>query len=72
MVNEDDVIKFLVEHGESTLEEISSALKIPKYGPNSAYAFLYSLKLKNVVERRGYRLVLGRGMAERIIVEARR
>jgi len=58
MVNEDDVIKFLVEHGESTLEEISSALKIPKYGPNSAYAFLYSLKLKNVVERRGSRWAL--------------
>jgi len=58
MVSEDDVIKFLVEHGESTLEEISSALKIPKYGPNSAYAFLYSLKLKNIVERRGSKWAL--------------
>ena len=58
-VNEDDVVKFLLEcGGEATLEEISSALKIPKYGPNSAYAILYSLKSKNVVERRGSRWAL--------------
>ena len=48
------MIKFLLKRGgEATLEEISSALKIPKYGPNSAYAILYSLKSKNLVERRG-------------------
>jgi len=59
MIKEDDVIKFLLERGgEATLEEISSALKIPKYGPNSAYAILYSLKSKNVVERRGSRWAL--------------
>ena len=58
-IKEDDVIKFLLERGgEATLEEISSALKIPKYGPNSAYAILYSLKSKNVVERRGSRWAL--------------
>jgi KaiC/GvpD/RAD55 family RecA-like ATPase len=60
MVSENDVVKFLMEHGESTLEEISSSLKIPKYGPNSAYAFLYSLKLKNIVEKRGGRWILVR------------
>ena len=59
MVKEDDVIKFLLKRGgEATLEDISSALGIPKYGPNSAYAILYSLKSKNVVERRGSRWAL--------------
>ncbi|MEM2342189.1 MAG: ATPase domain-containing protein [Candidatus Bathyarchaeia archaeon] len=58
MVSEEDIIKFLTEHGEATLEEVSSMLKIPKYGPNSAYALLYSLKMKNVVERRGSRWAL--------------
>ncbi|MEM1530495.1 MAG: ATPase domain-containing protein [Candidatus Bathyarchaeia archaeon] len=56
MVREEDVIKFLREHsGEATLEEISLGLGIPKYGPNSAYAILYALKSKNIVERRGSR-----------------
>ncbi|MBS7653726.1 MAG: ATPase domain-containing protein [Candidatus Bathyarchaeia archaeon] len=59
MVNEDEVINFLIEHdGEATLDEVSSALKIPKYGLNSAYALLYSLKSKNIVERRGDKWVI--------------
>ncbi|MBS7624932.1 AAA family ATPase [Candidatus Bathyarchaeota archaeon] len=53
MVSEEDIIKFLREHGAATLEEISSFLKIPKYGPKSAYEILYSLKSRNIVERRG-------------------
>lgn len=56
MIGEEDVIRFLREHGgEATLEEISLGLGIPKYGPNSAYAILYALKSKNVVERKGSR-----------------
>ena len=59
MVGEEDIIRFLREAGgEATLEEISSALGIPKYGPNSAYAILYALKSKNIVERRGVRWAL--------------
>jgi KaiC/GvpD/RAD55 family RecA-like ATPase len=59
MVNEDDIINFLIEHdGEATLDEVSSTLKIPKYGLNSAYALLYSLKSKNIVERKGDKWVL--------------
>lgn len=59
MVSEEDIIKFLMEHnGEATLDEIASSLKIQKYGLNSAYALLYSLKTKNIVERRGDKWVL--------------
>jgi KaiC/GvpD/RAD55 family RecA-like ATPase len=59
MAKEDDIINFLTEHnGEATLDEVSSALKIPKYGLNSAYALLYSLKSKNIVERRGDKWIL--------------
>lgn len=52
-VGEEEVIRFLKKSGKATLDEVSSALKIPKYGPNSAYEILYSLKSKNIVERRG-------------------
>lgn len=58
IVGEEDLIKFLRERDGATLDEISSALKIPKYGPNSAYAILYSLKSKNIVERRGNKWTL--------------
>lgn len=58
MASEEDVIRFLKERGEATIEEVSSALKIPKYGPLSAYAILYSLKSRNIVERRGSRWAL--------------
>ncbi len=59
MASEEDIIKFLMKHnGEATLDEIASSLKIQKYGLNSAYALLYSLKSKNIVERRGDKWVL--------------
>lgn len=57
-VGEEEVIRFLKKSGKATLEEVSSALKIPKYGPNSAYEILYSLKSRNIVERRGNAWVL--------------
>ena len=54
MVEEKEIVEFLKTHrGEASLNEIAEGLGIPKYGPNSAYAFLQSLKNKGIVERRG-------------------
>jgi KaiC/GvpD/RAD55 family RecA-like ATPase len=54
MVEEKDIVEFLKAHdGKASLSEIAEGLNIPKYGPNSAYAILQSLKNKGVVERRG-------------------
>ncbi|MEM3759672.1 MAG: ATPase domain-containing protein [Candidatus Bathyarchaeia archaeon] len=54
MVEENDVIEFLKVHdGKASLNDIAEGLGIPKYGPNSAYALLQSLKTKGIVERRG-------------------
>jgi KaiC/GvpD/RAD55 family RecA-like ATPase len=59
MVEEREIVEFLKtrESGVS-LSEIAEGLGIPKYGPNSAYALLQSLKNKGVVERRGELWVL--------------
>lgn len=59
MVEERKIVDFLKtrESGVS-LSEIAEGLGIPKYGPNSAYALLQSLKNKGVVERRGELWVL--------------
>ncbi|MEM2994945.1 MAG: ATPase domain-containing protein [Candidatus Bathyarchaeia archaeon] len=54
MVEEKEIIKFLKTHeNKASLNEIAEGLNIPKYGPNSAYAILQTLKTKGVVERRG-------------------
>ncbi|MEM3549656.1 MAG: ATPase domain-containing protein [Candidatus Bathyarchaeia archaeon] len=54
MVEEKNIVEFLKAHGgKASLNEIAEGLNIPKYGPNSAYAFLQSLKTKGVLERRG-------------------
>jgi KaiC/GvpD/RAD55 family RecA-like ATPase len=54
MVEEKDVTEFLKAHdGKASLNDVADGLGIPKYGPNSAYALLQSLKAKGVVERRG-------------------
>jgi len=54
MVEEADVIDFLKMHdGKASLNDIAEGLRISKYGPNSAYALLQSLKTKGVIERRG-------------------
>ena len=54
MVNEKDVLEFLkANDGKVTLNEIAEGLSIPKYGPDSAYAFLRSLKAEGVIERQG-------------------
>jgi KaiC/GvpD/RAD55 family RecA-like ATPase len=59
MVEENDIVEFLKAHdGKASLSEIAEDLNIPKYGPNSAYAILQSLKNKGVVERRGELWVL--------------
>ncbi len=54
MVEEKDIIEFLKTHeGKASLNDIAEGLGIPKYGPNSAYALLQSLKTKGIIERRG-------------------
>lgn len=59
MVEESDLVGFLKDHdGEASLDEISGGLGVPKYGPNSAYALLQSLRSKGVVNRRGEMWVL--------------
>jgi KaiC/GvpD/RAD55 family RecA-like ATPase len=54
MVEETDIVEFLRTHdGKASLNDVADGLGIPKYGPNSAYALLQSLKTKGVIERRG-------------------
>jgi len=54
MVEETDIVEFLKAHDfKASLNDIAEGLRIPKYGPNSAYALLQSLKTKGIVERRG-------------------
>jgi RecA-superfamily ATPases implicated in signal transduction len=59
MVEESDVIGFLKDHeGQASLDEISEGLGISKYGPNSAYSLLHSLRSKGIIDRRGEKWVL--------------
>ena len=59
MVEENDIIEFLKDHNnQASLDQISEGLAIPKYGPNSAYALLQSLRSKGIVDRRGEMWVL--------------
>ncbi|MDH5623027.1 MAG: hypothetical protein OEY39_00965 [Candidatus Bathyarchaeota archaeon] len=59
MVEESDLVGFLKDHdGEASLDEISEGLGVPKYGPNSAYALLQSLRSKGIINRRGEMWVL--------------
>ncbi|KPV62564.1 MAG: KaiC [Candidatus Bathyarchaeota archaeon BA1] len=59
MVEEGDIVGFLRDHeGQASLDEISEGLGVPKYGPNSAYSLLQSLRSKGVVDRRGEMWVL--------------
>lgn len=54
MVKERDIVEFLkARDRKASLNEIAEGLGIPKYGPDSAYAFLQSLKTDGVIERRG-------------------
>jgi len=59
MVEESDIVGFLKDHkGEASLDEVSEGLGVPKYGPNSAYALLQSLRSKGIVNRKGEMWVL--------------
>lgn len=59
MVEESDVVGFLKDRkGQASLEEISKGLEVPKYGPNSAYSLLQSLRLRGIVDRKGEMWVL--------------
>jgi KaiC/GvpD/RAD55 family RecA-like ATPase len=54
MVEEADIVEFLRVHdSKASLNDVAEGLGIPKYGPNSAYALLQSLKTKGIIERRG-------------------
>jgi len=54
MVEETAIVEFLRAHdGKASLNDVAEGLGIPKYGPNSAYALLQSLKTKGIIERRG-------------------
>jgi len=54
MAEEKDILEFLKPRdGKASLNEIAEGLGISKYGPNSAYALLQSLKTEGVIERRG-------------------
>lgn len=59
MVEENDVVEFLKDHhSEASLGEISEGLGAPKFGPNSVYALLQSLRSRGIVDRRGELWVL--------------
>ena len=59
MVEESDVIGFLKDRGgQASLNDVALGLGISKYGPNSAYALLQSLKSKGIVDRKGEMWVL--------------
>jgi len=59
MAEEKDIVEFLKDHeGQASLDQISEGLGIPKYGPNSVYAFLQSLRSKGIVDRKGEMWVL--------------
>ena len=59
MVDQKDVIAFLKENnGQASLDEISEGLRITRYGPESAYAMMQSLKSSGVVDRKGEMWVL--------------
>jgi len=59
MKEESDVVGFLKDHkGQASLDQISEGLGLAKYGPNSAYAILQSLRSKGVVDRKGEMWVL--------------
>ncbi len=64
MVEEGDIVAFLKDHdGQASLDEIAQGLGAPKYGPNSAYAFLQTLRNKGIIDRRGEVWVLLSGEA---------
>lgn len=69
MVEEKGIVEFLKDHeGQASLDQISEGLGVPKYGPDSAYACLQSLRSKGVVDRKGEMWVLV--VSEAVISEA--
>ncbi len=59
MTEEKDVIEFLQDHNnQASLNEVAEGLGIPKYGPNSAYSLLQSLRTKGTVDRKGEKWML--------------
>lgn len=72
ITSEENLVRFLKEPGETTLNEMSSALSIPKYNLNSICIILYSPKSKNIVKRKGNKWALkdlGEGPKEKLLSE---
>ncbi|HIE14557.1 TPA: hypothetical protein EYP70_04735 [Candidatus Bathyarchaeota archaeon] len=59
MTNRNLIIEFLkARGGEATLDEISKSVRMPKYGPNSVYAILRTLRSNGIVDRKGEKWAL--------------
>lgn len=59
MVEESDIVRFLKDNeGAASLDKVSKCLGVAKYGPQSAYGLLQSLRTKGLVDRRGELWVL--------------
>jgi len=59
MAEENHVIEFLKTHNnQASLDQVSEGLAIPKYGSNSAYALLQSLRSKVIVRKSTSRVKL--------------
>jgi len=72
MLEEKDVLDFLKDHeDEASLDEVAKGLGMAKYGPDSAYSMLQSLKAKGVVERKGEMWVLTAAAKPAVSKEAR-
>ena len=70
MVEEKDVLLFFKDkQGQASLDEVSEGLNIPKYGPESAYALLQSLKTKGSVDRKGEMWVLSHAVVSSASVD---
>jgi hypothetical protein len=72
MIEERNIVEFLKTHGKASLNDIAEGLGAPKYGSNSAYALLQSLKNKGIIERQGelWALVAGEVITEEKPAEA--
>lgn len=59
MVEEKNVLDFLKNNDDqASLDEVSESLNISKYGPDSAYELLQSLKAKGMIDRKGEMWIL--------------
>jgi len=59
LIEERNVLDFLKNNDDqASLDEVSAGLNISKYGPDSAYELLQSLKAKGMIDRKGEMWIL--------------